>query len=271
MRPGDEFIVPSYTYVSTVTSFVLRGAEPVFVDLDNATMNMDAGLIEAAITPKTWVIVPVHYGGVACNMDAIMAIARRHQLIVCEDAAMACTSTYHGRGEVDRYQWLDLGPNATLSEVQAAFLFAQLQAVETINGRRRQIWQEYHTRLAPLVDKGHLSLPPAGTTHNPNMFYVQLADASQPPAMIEHLREASFHAHAQFMPLHSSPDGRAHGRFSGADRVITLASAQLLLLPIYHSLSDEELDVVDRAAFAFWGGGSFRWGFLTEKGRPMSD
>ncbi|KAK1147246.1 hypothetical protein N8T08_001985 [Aspergillus melleus] len=261
-----------------------RETSSSYSDLDDATMNMDAGLIQAAITPKMRVIVPV-----ACNMDAIMAIARRHQLIVCEDVAMAFqekenfTAAGQGgallinnpaliaraetiynqghrprpvlRGEVDRHQWLDLGFNATLSEVQAAFLFAQLQAVETINGRRRQIWQECHTRLAPLVDKGHLSLPhvPAGTTHKANVLYVRLADASQRPATIEHLREAKVHAHAQFMPLHSSPYGRAQGRLSGAGRVTTLASAQLLLLPVHLSLSDEELGVVVRAVFAFWG------------------
>lgn len=309
IQPGDEVIVPSYTYVSTVNAFVLRGAVPVFVDLDDATMNIDAALIEAAITPRTRAIVPVHYGGVACDMDAIMAIARRYRLFVCEDAAMACTSTYHGRmlgtigqvgcisfqekknftaagqggallvndptlvaraetlydqgtnrarflrGEVDRYQWLDLGLNATLSEVQAAFLFAQLQAVEAINGRRRHIWQTYRTRLTPLVDKGHLSLPhvPCDTTHNANVFYIRITDAARRPALIEHLRQSNVQTHPQFVPLHSSPYGRAHGRFSGTDRVTTLASSQLLLLPVHLSLSDQELEVVIGAIFAFWG------------------
>ncbi|KAF7588439.1 hypothetical protein BBP40_005703 [Aspergillus hancockii] len=308
IQPGDEVIVPSYTYVTTVNSFVLRGAVPVFVDLDDATMNINAALIEAAITPKTRAIVPVHYGGVACDMDKVMELARKHQLFVCEDAAMACTSTYKGRmlgtignvgcisfqekknftaggqggalllndpdlieraeilyyhgtnrarfmrGEVERYQWLDLGLNATLSEPQAAFLYAQLQAADRINGRRLQIWNRYHSGLAPLARKGRITLPhvPADTTHNANVFYIRLKDPAQREALIRHMESANIQTHPQFMPLHLSPCGRKNGRFVGDDCVTSLASSQILLLPLHLSLSHEEQEVVIQELLAFW-------------------
>ncbi|THC88714.1 hypothetical protein EYZ11_011839 [Aspergillus tanneri] len=308
IQPSDEIIVPSYTYVSSVNSFVLRGAVPVFVDLDNATMNIDAGLIEAAITPKTRVIVPVHYAGIACDMDRIMEVAKKHNLFVCEDAAMACTSTYKGRmlgtignvgcisfqekknftaggqggallindpslveraeilyehgtnrapfmrGEVDRYQWLDMGLNATLSELQAAFLYAQLQAADKINGRRLEIWQRYQTNLAPLAQKGYITLPhiPANTTHNANVFYVRVTDETQRKDLIVHMDQANIQTHPQFMPLHSSPYGLKNGRFVGVDRVTSLAISQILLLPVHLTLTDEEQGFVIREMFAFW-------------------
>ncbi|KAE8145006.1 pyridoxal phosphate-dependent transferase [Aspergillus avenaceus] len=309
IKPGDEVIVPSYTYVSTVNAFVLHGAVPVFVDLDDATMTIDASLIEAAVTSKTRVIVPVHYGGVACDMDKIMEVAQKHRLFVCEDAAMACTSTYKGRmlgtighvgcisfqekknftaggqggalllndaglvaraetlyehgtnrarflrGEVDRYQWLDVGLNATLSELQAAFLYAQLQAADGINGRRLHIWNRYHAALAPLVDRGYITLPhvPDGTTHNANVFYIRVSDAEQRSDLMRHMGKAKVQTHPQFMPLHSSPFGLVHGRFSGVDRVTTLATSQILLLPVHLTLSDEEQERVIREVMAFWG------------------
>ncbi|KAB8069632.1 pyridoxal phosphate-dependent transferase [Aspergillus leporis] len=308
IQSSDEVIVPSYTYVTTMNAFVLRGAVPVFVDLDDATMNINAALIEAAITPKTRAIVPVHYGGVACDMDKIMDIARKHQLFVCEDAAMACTSTYKGRmlgtignvgcisfqekknftaggqggalllndpdlieraeilydhgtnrarfmrGEIDRYQWLDLGLNATLSELQAAFLYAQLQAADRINGRRMQIWSRYHSELAPLARKGCITLPhvPEDTTHNANVFYIRVKEPAQRQALIRHMDHAGIQTHPQFMPLHLSPYGREHGLFVGDDRVTSLASSQILLLPVHLSLSDDEQEAVIQELFAFW-------------------
>ncbi|RAH40128.1 PLP-dependent transferase [Aspergillus brunneoviolaceus CBS 621.78] len=246
---GKAFVLSFDTYVSTVNSFVLRGAVPVFVGLDSRTMNIDARLIEDAITCKTRVIIPVHYGGIAADMNLIMSLARRHGLLVVEDAAMACTSLYKGRmlgtighigcisfqekknftaggqggallvndpslndrakivyehgtnrGQVDRYQWLDLGINATLSELQAAFLCAQLQAADTINASRLHLWQKYYSALRPLVEMGYLMLP---TTH------------------------------PQFMPLHLSPMGLATGRFNGDDHGTTMAVAQILLLQLF--------------------------------------
>ncbi|KAK6810903.1 hypothetical protein RU639_013336 [Aspergillus parasiticus] len=309
IQPGDEVIVPSYTYVTTVNAFALRGAIPVFIDLDDATMNIDMNFTEGAITPKMRAIIPVHYGGVACDMEKIMEVAKTHQLFVCEDAAMACTSTYKSqmlgtignigcfsfqekknftvggqggallvndpalaeraeilydyganrsrfmRGEVDRYQWLDLGLNATLSELQAAFLYAQFQAADSINARRRHIWDHYFVSLLPLVRKGYIALPhvPDGTTHNANVFYIRVMDPAQRQDLIRHMASANVQVHPQFMPLHTSPFGRSHGRFHGEDRVASLASSQILLLPVHFALSGEAQEVVIREVFAFWG------------------
>ncbi|KAA8646647.1 uncharacterized protein ATNIH1004_005322 [Aspergillus tanneri] len=257
IQPSDEIIVPSYTYVSSVNSFVLRGAVPVFVDLDNATMNIDAGLIEAAITPKTRVIVPVHYAGIACDMDRIMEVAKKHNLLVERAEILYEHGTNRApfmRGEVDRYQWLDMGLNATLSELQAAFLYAQLQAADKINGRRLEIWQRYQTNLAPLAQKGYITLPhiPANTTHNANVFYVRVTDETQRKDLIVHMDQANIQTHPQFMPLHSSPYGLKNGRFVGVDRVTSLAISQILLLPVHLTLTDEEQGFVIREMFAFW-------------------
>lgn len=309
IQPGDELVVPSYTYVTTVNSFVLRGAIPVFVDLDYTTMNINANLIEAAITSKTRAIVPVHYGGVACDMDVIMQKAKKYNLIVCEDAAMACCSTFnkrmlgtighlgcisfqekknltaggqggallindpslienaeilyeHGtnrgrflRGEVERYEWLGIGLNATLSEVQAAFLFGQIEAVDQINQRRLLLWQQYYTALTPLSEKRYINLPliPDNTTHNANIFWIQICDISQRPALLRHLSEANIQGHTQFMPLHLSPFGRKYGHFSDQDSVTSLAVSQILLLPIHMALSDEDQNLVIDTIISFWG------------------
>lgn len=306
--PSDEVIVPSYTYVTTVNSFVLRGATPVFVDLEDDTMNIDARLIEAAITPRTRAIVPVHYGGLACDMDSIMQIAKKHNLFVCEDAAMACTSTYKGRmlgtiapigcisfqekknftaggqggallindprlieraesiyehgtnrgrfvrGEVERYQWLDIGINAIMTELQAAFLYSQLQSSGMINNRRLQIWDYYHSALEPLAQRGLILLPkvPKDTTHNANVFWMRIVDATQRENLMKHLARASIEAHPQFMPLHHSPYGQKLGRFSGEDRVTSLAVSQILILPLHPSLSDQEQNMVIHEIFSSW-------------------
>ncbi|CAG8423622.1 unnamed protein product [Penicillium salamii] len=308
IQPGDEVIVPSYTYVTTVNSFVLRGAIPVFVDLDRATMNINAGLIEAAITPKTRAIVPVHYGGIACDMDIVMKVAMKYSLFVCEDAAMACCSTYHGhmlgtigqigcisfqekknftaggqggallindpslveraeilyehgtdrgrflRGEIERYHWLDIGFNATLSELQAAFLFGQLEAAEQINGRRLWLWRRYFSGLVPLSQRGYIDLPtvPDNTTHNANIFWILIRDASQRPGLLHYLSNSGIDAHPQFMPLHSSPYGKIRGRFSGYDTVTSLAASQIVLLPLHMGLSDGDQDFVMATLLAFW-------------------
>ncbi|KAJ5722722.1 hypothetical protein N7488_000757 [Penicillium malachiteum] len=307
IKPGDEIIVPSYTYVTTVNSFVLRGATPVWVDLDEG-MHINASLIEAAITPNTRAIIPVHYGGIACDMNTIMDIAERHNLFVCEDAAMACTSTYKGRmlgtiapvgcisfqekknftaggqggallindpslieraeaiyehgtsrarfmrGEVDRYEWIDLGINATLTELQASFLYSQLQVSEFINARRLYLWNRYHSALTPLVHKGCMMLPevPKDTTHNANVFWIRVLNPTQRNDLIRHLNHANIEAHPQFMALHLSPYGQKIGRFSGNDRVTTLAISQILILPLSIVLTDEEQDIVIREVLAFW-------------------
>ncbi|KAJ5743597.1 hypothetical protein N7533_008467 [Penicillium manginii] len=309
IKPGDEIIAPSYTYVTTVNSFALHGATPVFVDIDETTMNIDPECIEPAITSKTRAIVAVHYGGIACDMDSIMQIAKKHNLFVCEDAAMACTSKYHGRmlgtignvgcisfqekknftaggqggalllndtsliqraeilyehgtdranfmrGEVEHYQWQDLGLNATLSEIQAAFLYAQLQRTEMINSRRLDIWHRYQIALAPLEERGKIKLAqvPARTTHNANVFWIRLTDARLRSSLIRHLKEANVQAYSQFMPLHSSPYGKVHGYFAGEDRMTSIAASQILLLPIHANLHHSEQSVVIQELLAFWG------------------
>ncbi|KAB8270716.1 pyridoxal phosphate-dependent transferase [Aspergillus minisclerotigenes] len=289
IQPGDEIIVPTYTYVTTVNAFALRGAVPVFVGLDDATMNIDANLIEGAITPKTRAIIPVHYGGVACDMDKIMKVAKRHQLFVCEDAAMACTSTYKGqilgtignigcfsfqekksftaggqggallvndRALVQRAEILyDHGINSSrFMRGEAAFLYAQVQAGDSINARRRHIWDHYFVGLLPLVRKGYITLPrvPDDTTQHANVFYIRVIDPAQREDLIRHMAGSNVQVHPQFMPLHSSPFGRSHGRFHGEDRVTSLASSQILLLPVHLALSDEAQEVVIREMFAFW-------------------
>ncbi|PWY67084.1 lipopolysaccharide biosynthesis protein rffA [Aspergillus sclerotioniger CBS 115572] len=311
LQPGDEVIVPSYTYVSTVNAFVVHGAVPVFVDLDDATMNIDAQLIEAAITPRTKAIVPVHYAGIACDMDTIMAIADKHDLLVVEDAAMACGGTYKGRalgaighlgcisfqekkvftsggqggallinqeslipraetiyehgtnrgqflrGEVNVYHWLDVGINATLSEIQAAFLYPQLQAAPEILAHRRHLWTRYHQRLRPLDQAGVIKLPRPSkeAVHNAAVFWLRLTDASRRPEFIRHMAAGQVCTQAQFVPLHSSPFGQQIGRFHGEDRVTTRAASEIVLLPLYSELDEERQEVVVRRVLKFWDGG----------------
>lgn len=307
-RPGDEVIVPSYTYVSTVNAFVVHGALPVFVDVEETTMNIDAQKIENVITPRTKAIVPVHYAGIACDMDTILDIANRHDLLVIEDAAMACGSMYRGRalgtmghlgcisfqekkiftsggqggallvnqdalvaraeilyehgtnraqflrGEVDVYRWLDVGINATLSEIQAAFLYAQFQAAPEIISRRRRLWSRYYKRLAPLAHAGIIRLPQpaAEADHNAAVFWLRLANASDRPAFIEHMAAGQIQTQAQFVPLHSSPFGKQVGRFHGEDRVTTRAAAEIVLLPLYAELTERQQDLVIQRVWGFW-------------------
>ncbi|GAT18910.1 TDP-4-keto-6-deoxy-D-glucose transaminase [Aspergillus luchuensis] len=307
-RPGDEVIVPSYTYVSTVNAFVVHGALPVFVDVEETTMNIDAQKIENVITPRTKAIVPVHYAGIACDMDTILDIANRHDLLVIEDAAMACGSMYRGRalgtmghlgcisfqekkiftsggqggallvnqdalvaraeilyehgtnraqflrGEVDVYRWLDVGINATLGEIQAAFLYAQFQAAPEIISRRRRLWSRYHKRLAPLAHAGIIRLPQpaAEADHNAAVFWLRLANASDRPAFIEHMAAGQIQTQAQFVPLHSSPFGKQVGRFHGEDRVTTRAAAEIVLLPLYAELTERQQDLVIQRVWGFW-------------------
>ncbi|GLA74692.1 putative PKS/NRPS-like protein biosynthetic cluster [Aspergillus tubingensis] len=308
LRPGDEVIVPSYTYVSTVNAFVVHGALPVFVDVEETTMNIDAQKIEDAITPRTKAIVPVHYAGIACDMDTIRDIANRHELLVIEDAAMACGSLYRGRalgtmghlgcisfqekkvftsggqggallvnqdalvaraeilyehgtnraqflrGEVDIYRWLDVGINATLSEIQAAFLYAQFQAAPEILSHRRRLWSRYHRCLAPLAHAGIIRLPhPAAEAyHNAAIFWVRLADASDRPVFIEYMAAAHIQTQAQFVPLHSSPFGKRVGRFHGEDLVTTRAAEEIVLLPLYSELTERQQDLVIQRVWGFW-------------------
>lgn len=291
IHPGDEVIMPSYTFVSTADAFVLRGAKIVFVDIRPDTMNIDEKLIESAITEKTKAIVPVHYAGVACEMDTIMDIARKYDLKVVEDAAQGVEAYYHGkalgtigdfgcysfhetknytmgeggalvfqdnsfqekaeilrekgtdrskffRGQVDKYRWIDYGSSYLPSEMNAAYLYAQLEECEKINRKRHQIYDYYHENLAPLEDKGLIERPfvPEGIEHNAHMYYIKVKDLETRTRLIAYLKENDIYSAFHYVPLHSSPAGMKFGRFCGEDVYTTKESERLLRLPMFYNL-----------------------------------
>jgi dTDP-4-amino-4,6-dideoxygalactose transaminase len=292
IQPGDEVIMPSYTFVSTANAFVLRGAKIVFVDIRPDTMNIDERLIEAAITNKTRAIVPVHYAGVACEMETIMEIASRHQLFVIEDAAQGMKSTYKGqalgsighmgafsfhetknytsggegglliinddqfkeraeiirekgtnrsqffRGMVDKYQWVDVGSSYLPSELQAAFLWGQLERAEEINTNRLSRWQVYYNALQSLQVAGKIELPtvPAVCTHNAHMFYLKVADLDERTALLDHLKTNDINAVFHYVPLHTAVAGKQFACFQAEDRYTTTESERLIRLPMWYGL-----------------------------------
>lgn len=309
VRPGDEIIMPSYTFVSTANAFALRGATIVFVDIRPDTMNIDEARVEAAITRRTRAIVPVHYAGVSCAMDEILSIAERHGLHVIEDAAQGVMASYRGRalgtlgrigcysfhetknytaggeggavilnavdlvdraevirekgtdrsrffrGQVDRYTWRDLGSSYLPSELQAAYLWGNIEAAEQILARRMQLWQRYHDALLPLASRGRVALPviPEGSAHNAHMFYIKLRDMAERSRFIEHMRAAGVLTLFHYVPLHTSPAGARYGRFHGEDRHTTTESGRLARLPLFYNMSDEAQRTTIRAALAFFG------------------
>jgi dTDP-4-amino-4,6-dideoxygalactose transaminase len=300
IQPGDEVIMPSYTFVSTANAFVLRGATIVFVDIRPDTLNIDEKLIEAAITEKTRAIVPVHYAGVACEMDTIMALAEKHKLYVIEDAAQGVMATYKGkalgtighigcfsfhetknytaggeggatlindpalveraeiirekgtnrsqffRGQVDKYTWRDIGSSYLMADLQAAYLWAQLEEAKRINEQRLRLWQNYYDALLPVAASGRITLPTlaADCQHNAHMFYIKLRDNDDRNALINWLKEAEILAVFHYIPLHSSPAGQRFGRFHGTDRYTTAESERLLRLPLFYNLSDNNQKTV---------------------------
>ena len=260
IQPGDEIIMPSYTFVSTADAFVLRGAVPVFVDIRPDTMNIDETLIEAAITEKTRAIVPVHYAGVSCEMDTIMALAKKYHLIVIEDAAQGIMSSYKGkalgtfgefgcfsfhetknysmgeggallirdgkdveeaeiirekgtnrskfyRGQIDKYTWVNYGSSYLPSDMNAAYLYAQLEKADEINEARLALWNRYYQNLLPLAESGRLELPvvPEGCVHNAHMFYVKAKDITERTAFIDYLKENVIMSFFHYIPLHTAP------------------------------------------------------------------
>jgi dTDP-4-amino-4,6-dideoxygalactose transaminase len=296
LEPGDEVLVPSFTFVSTANAFALRGAVPVFVDISPETLNIDPASLEAAITERTRAIVVVHYGGIACEMDAIMAIAARHGLAVVEDAAHALPAAYDGRplgsigelatfsfhetknvqcgeggalvvndpklvaraeilqekgtdraqffrGEVDKYTWRDIGSSYLMSEISAAFLWAQLEQLDDITARRMAIWDRYHEALAPLEEEGLLRRPivPAGAAHSAHLYYVLLPVPDLRAPLIEALRERGVHAVFHYVPLHSSPAGEGFGRAVGSLETTNDYSERLLRLPLWVGLDPDEV------------------------------
>ncbi|HGJ5883492.1 dTDP-4-amino-4,6-dideoxygalactose transaminase [Arsenophonus sp.] len=296
IKPGDEVIMPSFTFVSTANAFVLRGATIVFIDIRPDTMNMDETKIEAAITAKTRAIVPVHYAGVACEMDTIMALAEKHHLYVVEDAAQGVMSTYKGkalgtighigcysfhetknyssggeggailinepslieraeivrekgtdrsqffRGQVDKYTWRDIGSSYLMSDLQAAYLWAQLEQANKINQRRLELWKNYYQALKPFAEVGKLDLAviPADLEHNAHMFYIKLKDIEQRTAFNKHMQAANILSVFHYVALHSSPAGHKFGRFHGDDCYTTKESDRLVRLPMFYNLTDEE-------------------------------
>ena len=308
LRPGDEVILPSFTFSSTANAFVNYGARLVFVDIRPDTMNIDETKIEDAITDKTKVIVAMHYAGVACEMDTIMDIARRHKLLVIEDAAQAVMSTYKGRplgtigdfgcfsfhetknysmgeggailinapqyveraeilrekgtdrarffrGQVDKYTWVDLGDSFLPSELNAAYLWAQLEMADEINDDRLKSWNRYNEAFADLKAKSLVELPfiPEGCVHNAHMFYLKCRDLTERTAFIQFLKERDILAVFHYVPLHSAPAGLRFGRFEGEDKYTPAESDRLVRLPLYYGLTEEDQARVIRAVRDFYG------------------
>ena len=307
IKPGDEVIMPSYTFVSTADAFVLRGATAVFVDIRPDTMNIDETKIEAAITDKTKAIVPVHYAGVSCEMDVIMDIAKRHNLVVIEDAAQGVMSSYKGkalgtigdygcfsfhetknysmgeggalliqdpemieaaeiirekgtnrskffRGQIDKYTWVNYGSSYLPSDMNAAYLYAQLEMADDINNARLHIWNRYYEGLKELQEAGKLELPvvPEGCVHNAHMFYIKAKDLGERTALISHLKANEILYVFHYIPLHSAPAGMKYGRFHGEDVYTTKESERLCRLPLYYGLTDEQVDYIISKVKAFY-------------------
>ena len=307
LQPGDEVILPSFTFSSTANAFVNYGAKLVFVDIRPDTMNIDETKIEAAITDRTKAIVVMHYAGVACEMDTIMAIARKHRLLVIEDAAQAVMSSYKGkalgtigdfgcysfhetknysmgeggailintpeyveraeilrekgtdrarffRGQVDKYTWVDLGDSFLPSELNAAYLWAQLEMADEINEDRLSSWKSYYDAFADLEKKGLVTLPavPEGCVHNAHMFYLKCRDLEERTALIAFLKARDILAVFHYVPLHSAPAGLRFGRFSGEDVYTTRESDRLVRLPLYYGLTADDQAKVIRAVRDFY-------------------
>ena len=305
--PGDEVVLPSFTFSSTATAFSNLGATLVFVDVRPDTMNIDERKIEAALTERTKAIVVMHYGGVACDMEAIMDLARSRGLLVVEDAAQGVMATWRGRalgtigdfgcysfhetknysmgeggaivlndpetveraeiirekgtnrsrfwrGQVDKYTWVDCGSSYLPSELNAAYLWAQLEMADAINDDRLRTWKAYREALEPLRAADLLELPhvPDGCAHNAHLFFVKLADVEQRTAFIAHLREAGVSSVFHYVPLHSSPAGLRFGRFSGIDEFTTRESDRLTRLPLHYGMTESDVAQVVSAVESFF-------------------
>ena len=307
VKPGDEVILPSYTFVSTADAFVQRGATLVFVDIRPDTMNLDERLIEDAITDKTKVIVPVHYAGVGCAMDEIMEIAARHHLMVVEDAAQGIYAYYKGRalgtigdfgcysfhetknysmgeggalvfqnndflekaeiirekgtdrskffrGQVDKYRWMDYGSSYLPSDLNAAYLWAQLEMADTIRKDRLDSWNYYNEELRPLAEAGYIEQPfiPDYADHNAHMYYIKTKDPETRGRLIDFMRKHDILTVFHYVPLHSAPAGKKFGRFHGEDKYTTKESERLVRLPMYYHLKEEDREQVVKAIKEFY-------------------
>ena len=307
IQPGDEVIMPAYTFVSTANAFVLRGAKIVFVDIRPDTMNIDEKLIEAAITDKTKAIVPVHYAGVSCEMDTIMDIAKRHNLKVIEDAAQGVMAKYKDkylgtigdigcysfhetknysmgeggavvfknndyielaeiirekgtnrskfyRGEIDKYTWVEYGSSYLPSDINAAYLWAELEKADEINNNRLATWSFYNDNLKELEDKGYIERQfiPKECTHNAHMYYIKTKDLDERTNLIKFLKEHGVQAVFHYVPLHTAPAGIKYARFFGEDKYTTKESERLLRLPMYYGLKQEDKEKVVELVKSFY-------------------
>lgn len=307
IQPGDEVIMPSYTFVSTANAFVLRGGIPVFVDIRSDTLNLDETKIEAAITSKTKAIATVHYAGVGCEMDTIMDIAKYHNLIVIEDAAQGIMSSYKGkalgtfgnfgalsfhetknvicgeggallinnqnlmeraeiiwekgtnrsqffRGQVDKYTWVDIGSSFLPSEINGAFLFAQLQQAQIITQKRLEIWHQYHQAFTELESQEKIRLPfiPKNCQHNAHMYYIVLPDLETRTNLINHLKNDNIYSVFHYIPLHSSPAGIQYGRTDGNLSNTDIIGDRLLRLPLWIDMTEEMINRVITGIYEFF-------------------
>lgn len=304
---GDEVILPSYTFSSTATAFVLTGAKLVFVDIRVDTMNIDENKIESAITDKTKVICVMHYAGIACNMDKILNLAGKYNLMVVEDAAQGIMSTYRGkalgslgdfgcfsfhetknysmgeggaiiindekynekaevlrekgtnrsqyyRGSIAKYNWVDYGSSYLPSDINAAYLWAQLKEADRINADRLKIWNLYYDELKYLEVQKKLCLPviPNDCANNAHMFYLKCFDVTTRTKYISFMKENSILCVFHYVPLHSSPAGIKYGRFHGEDLFTTAESNKLVRLPLYYSMNDRDMALVIKQTKLFF-------------------
>lgn len=308
INAGDEVILPSFTFSSTANAFVLAGAKLVFVDIRPDTMNIDEKKIEEAVTEKTKVICPVHYAGVSCEMDAIMKIAKKYNLMVVEDAAQGVMSSYKGkalgtigdfgcysfhetknysmgeggaivinneaciekaeilrekgtnrsqffRGQVAKYNWVDFGDSYLQSDLNAAYLWAQLEQADKINNNRLETWDRYYSALKPLAEKGVIELPfvPEGCVHNAHMFYIKCKDLETRQQFIQFMKENGILCVFHYVPLHSAPAGIKFGKFYGKDAYTTSESDRLVRLPLYYNIERNDLEKVIEKTLEFFG------------------
>lgn len=311
IKPGDEVIVPSFTFVSTVNAFVLRGAKPVFIDVRPDTLNLDEHLLEGLITSRTKAIVPVHYAGVGCEMDIIGSIAQRHKVAVVEDNAHGLFAKFKGRylgtfgkmatlsfhetknvicgeggsilvndetyveraeilrekgtnrskffrGQVDKYTWVDIGSSYLMSDILAAFLYAQLERVEQVSASRKRIWQTYHDQLSNWADEHGVRLPhiPPHCEQPYHMFYLIMPSVEARGALIDALKARGILSVFHYLPLNASPMGIQAGGSPGQCPVTECISERLLRLPFYNDLSEaEQAEVIDAIRqFKRWQG-----------------
>jgi dTDP-4-amino-4,6-dideoxygalactose transaminase len=302
--PGDEVVMPSFTFVSAANAVVLRGGTPVFADVRPDTLNINESQVEAAISSKTRAIFAVHYAGVGCAMNELLAIAAEARTPLVEDAAQGILASYDGRplgsfgslaalsfhetknvhsgeggallindaglaeraeilldkgtnrrrffrGQVDKYSWVDIGSSYAPSEINAAFLWAQLEDAEAITERRLAIWHAYHEAFTDLEDRGVARRPvvPSACSHNAHMYYLLLPDLETRSRFIDELKQAGIYAVFHYVPLHSSDAGRRFGRTVGDLAVTDEISQRLVRLPLWPGMSDEDVErVIDAVA-----------------------